>query len=1106
MDSAASSHVLAAINLVHYVYPIIVLLYFIAAAITRACSVLLQAAIVKEKTPRLRRDVLLSLMLFMAASYVIEAVNIGIFDAIRRGFGTSQDYDICVLSSILVWGIVVLQLAGDKDPVWFPYIGCWLIGVVSEAFLVIAQNIVQPPRIWIEYVSLVLQAFRLCALGLLLTLYLELRTRKEGEDPEQQSFIRRALRGTSDSGYGTAEERTPLLANDSDHDHDHDNDDDLTDSVTKRKAEDKRAARLAKEGSWFTYAKSFWIFFPLVWPVGNKKLQTRALGVVGCLLFSNAMKLMVPIQFGIMCSALIGSGNTSQGPWKAVGLYALLRILNTGSFVGALRKYLWLPLELYARDSICIAAYNHVMSLSSDFHDSKSTSEVTHVLHRGLSVKNLLEKACFDILPMFVDLSVAVVYLYLLFGPYMILVAFAQIVVYLSATSRMISAIRPLRRLYLKWWKREHVISSEGLGGWANAVHFNNIQYENERYGGAIKNVSSAERTYTSAFEASSVAQGFVLSTCLSLALYIGAYQVLVLKTRSLGDFITLVSYWDTLNSPLWVFADLYKNISDRLLDAEALLELFETKPTVFDLPDAKPLEFLQGSVTFENVSFSYDEQKPTLREVSFHIPGGNTVALVGETGGGKTTILKLLTRFYDVREGSVKIDGQNVCEVTLDSLRECIGSVPQDPGLFNDSILKNVKYGKLDASNDEVYEACKAACIHDKIMTFPRCYKSVVGDKGVKLSGGEKQRIAIARAILKNPKIIILDEATSAVDTETEALIQEALAKLCSGRTTLIVAHRLSTIMKADRILVMKEGAIIEEGSHDVLLKKCGKYHDLWSRQIFLKSLDKPEQPQSPSQPLANIVNDVDPSRGIIKLSKALKTTDVAHNKSRVSKKLKGPGDIQKEEDQGTDENSLRKSLANLARKASKKAGKQIARTFDASGGETAQSSAAQSESKEDEGDVSASGTNSKILEKTRSSKRHQSKSEPPAQGAAGQAYDSIRRATDGTQDTEITGSGSGDSSLPLAPAAERRSSAPSDPPPSDTIRDMRGPSICGRSRRPRHWRLRKHSHDPSLSVSTSGSGSAEHGNAAGAVAPVTTPTDAPPLIAPRIRFAPGF
>ena len=268
-----------------------------------------------------------------------------------------------------------------------------------------------------------------------------------------------------------------------------------------------------------------------------------------------------------------------------------------------------------------------------------------------------------------------------------------------------------------------------------------------------------------------------------------------------------------------------------RLVDAEELLRLFQKQPSVQDGPNEFNLQ--QGGVVFEDVTFTYNDKKNIVNDLSFHAEPGQTIALIGETGAGKSTILKLLFRLYDVNEGSIKIDGQDVRDVTLGSLREHIGVVPQDPSLFNDTIMANVRFARLDATDEEVMEACKSACIHDKILTFTDGYDSKVGERGQKLSGGELQRVAIARAILKNPRIILLDEATSSVDTETEANIQQALKKLVTGRTTFVVAHRLSTVTDADRILVIKDGTILEQGHPKELFKSRGKYYSLCSKQM---------------------------------------------------------------------------------------------------------------------------------------------------------------------------------------------------------------------------------------------------------------------------------
>ena len=284
------------------------------------------------------------------------------------------------------------------------------------------------------------------------------------------------------------------------------------------------------------------------------------------------------------------------------------------------------------------------------------------------------------------------------------------------------------------------------------------------------------------------------------------------------------------------------------LIDAEALLDLFQKKPTVKD--GTEPFVFKRGDVHFRGVGFSYDGEKEVVKDFDFQAQPGQKVALVGETGGGKSTILRLLFRFYDVQKGSIKIDDQDVRDVTLSSLRECIGVVPQDPSLFNESIMENVRYARLDATDEEVMEACKAASIHDKILTFSKGYATRVGENGVVLSGGELQRVAIARVILKNPRIILLDEATSAVDTETERRITDALQLVTKGRTTFTVAHRLSTVKNSDIILVIKDGMIAEQGSPRELLAKKGEFSNLWLKQVEINLPPTDSEPTGPAEP----------------------------------------------------------------------------------------------------------------------------------------------------------------------------------------------------------------------------------------------------------------
>ena len=333
-------------------------------------------------------------------------------------------------------------------------------------------------------------------------------------------------------------------------------------------------------------------------------------------------------------------------------------------------------------------------------------------------------------------------------------------------------------------------------------------------------------------------------------ASFVAVYRI-AYGSVPVGSFAMLIYYWANFSGRLDQLISTRREFLAELVDAEALRELFEKKPTVED--GSVALEFKHGAVEFHGVTLSYDGEKNIISDFNLRVEPGQRIALVGETGGGKSSVLKLLFRFYDPQKGCITIDDQDTKSVTLQSLRNCIGIVPQDPSLFNTTIMENVRYSKLDATDEQVKEACKAAAIHDKILQFPRGYLSKVGEKGVKLSGGELQRIAIARVILKEPKIILLDEATSAVDTETESHIQEALRKLTLGRTTFTVAHRLSTVSDADIILVIKQGSIVEQGTPHVLLEAKGKYFDLWTKQVGITAI-APDEPAKSSKPGDNL------------------------------------------------------------------------------------------------------------------------------------------------------------------------------------------------------------------------------------------------------------
>lgn len=640
----------------------------------------------------------------------------------------------------------------------------------------------------------------------------------------------------------------------------------VDESAETREAKARMLKKIEESGNWWIYAKSFAIFWPYVWPSKDGWLKLSMILVGICLLVERGLNVMVPYQLGVVTNAL-AHGNGSI-PWVQVSLYVMYRWLDSGSGISALQRYLWMPIDQYAYRSITTAAYNHVMSLSHDFHTNKKTGDLYSSVNQGRSVNGFIESVLFSVLPMLADLCVAFVYFYVAFNSYMALIVAVVSMVYLWVTARLGSRKNQMRRDFNAASRKEASIMWETMSSWTTVSYFNRVPYEQDRYSEAIRNYQRAERKWDIGLRVLNVAQSLIFTIGLLAASFLAIYMV-TMGQRPVGSFVTLLSYWAQLSSPLAYFANFYRRIQTQMLDAERLLELFQTKPTVVDKPGAMDLKLISGEIEFENVKFSYDPRKPAINGINFKAPGGSTIALVGETGGGKTTCLKLLFRFFDVESGAIKIDGQDIKDVTLWSLRENMGVVPQDPELFNDTIMNNIRYANFDATDEQVFAACRAASIHDKIESFPDGYLSKVGERGVKLSGGELQRVAIARAILKDPKIILLDEATSMVDMETERQIQSAFKELSVGRTMFVVAHRLSTIMNANLIIVIQDGGILEKGTHDELLDLKGKYYHLWSKQM------KNEGPKSSADLKdTTIVNDLSPRSREEKLRTALQKT----------------------------------------------------------------------------------------------------------------------------------------------------------------------------------------------------------------------------------------
>ncbi|KAJ6126177.1 hypothetical protein N7471_010681 [Penicillium samsonianum] len=551
-----------------------------------------------------------------------------------------------------------------------------------------------------------------------------------------------------------------------------------------------------------------------MWPSKSPRLQAVAVICFLLVIFQRVLNVWIPIQTGAIITSLANQQNANdrQPPWFEICMYVFYRWLQAN--VGSLRSGPWIPIGQYSYLELSTAAFEHVHSLSLDFHLRNQTGELLSALNKGKSINSFLEQIIFQFLPTLADLLIAIGYFLVAFDVYYALVWNAK------TRRKMVDASR-----------HEDAIKNDSLVSYEMVKYFNAEQHEFARYRRAICNYQNTEYYTFLCGTLLNTSQSTVLLTCLLVTCFIAAFQVSTLQ-QPVGRFVTLLMYMAQLQGPLSFFGAFYVSIQSALITAERMLELFKEKPTVTDSDHASPLATCEGRVEFQNVKFSYDPRNPILNGLTFTCRPGTTTALVGESGGGKSTVLRLLFRSYNPKHGKILVDGHDVQDITIDSLRRHIGVVPQDTILSNETLMYNLKIANLNASDEDVYHACRNAGIHAKIKSFPDGYNTKVGDRGLRLSGGEKQRVAIARAILKDSPIILLDEATSALDTKTEEHIQNSLATLSNGRTMLIIAHRLSTITSADLILVIEEGQVVESGTHEELVKMQGRYSRMWRKQ----------------------------------------------------------------------------------------------------------------------------------------------------------------------------------------------------------------------------------------------------------------------------------
>lgn len=591
--------------------------------------------------------------------------------------------------------------------------------------------------------------------------------------------------------------------------------------------------------TWWEYVRGYSLFFPYLWPKDSTRLQLQVLVCFIIVIIQRIVNISVPSQIGLVVKGLNHAIREVQNgepltmdlfPLRATLMLGFLWVLQ--GMLGPLRSLLWIPVSQYSYRGLTTAAFNHVHSLSLDFHLSKRTGEVLSALNKGSSINSFLEQVTFQVIPMLFDLILSISVFYFKFGPLYAQINLIDTCWYLYMTIKMASTRADQRREMTNADREEEAVKNDSISSYETVKYFNAEEYESNRYRDKVGAFQKAEAKVQMGMVMMNVCQTIVFNMGRILAALICGWQVAI-GMRPSEDWFVVVSYLTQLQGPLNFFGTFYRTVQQSMISGERLLELFKIQPTVVDTPQAKPLENFTGHIRWNNVNFSYDRRRPALRNISFECLPGTTTAFVGESGGGKSTLFRHMFRYYDCDEGSIELDGKDVRDLTISSVRRHIGVVPQDTTLFNESLMYNLKYANPNATEQEVYDACKAASIHDRIMSFPDQYETQVGERGLRLSGGEKQRVAIARTILKDPRIIMLDEATSALDSHTEQEIQENVWSIGQGRTLLIIAHRLSTITHADQIIVLNAGTIVEKGTHEELLAAGGRYASMWEKQI---------------------------------------------------------------------------------------------------------------------------------------------------------------------------------------------------------------------------------------------------------------------------------
>jgi ABC-type transport system involved in Fe-S cluster assembly fused permease/ATPase subunit len=573
---------------------------------------------------------------------------------------------------------------------------------------------------------------------------------------------------------------------------------------------------------------------PYLWPQGEPGLRFRVVASLVLLVFAKAANVVVPIAFARAVDALapeVGpAGTIAVVPIALVLAYGLLRL--TSSAFNEARDAIFVKVQARATRRIALQVFQHLHALSLRFHLDRQTGGLSRVLERGTrGMTFVLDFLLFNIVPTIFEILLVAVILWGMFDFTFSFVILVTVGIYIAFTLLFTEWRLRFRRAMNDTDTEANTRAVDSLLNFETVKYFGNERHEARRYDASLERYERAYSRSEVSLNALNFGQQAVIALGLTVVMMMAASRVSG-GGMTVGDFVLVNTYMIQLFQPLNFLGFAYREIKQGLVDMEAMFTLMREDREVADVTGAPALVATGGEVRFEDVRFGYRPDREILKGVSFTVPPGRTLAIVGPTGAGKSTISRLLFRFYDATGGRVLIDGQDVRAVQQDSVRAAIGVVPQDTVLFNDTIRYNIAYGRPDASQEEIEAAARAAQVHDFVLRLPDGYQTKVGERGLKLSGGEKQRVAIARTLLKNPRIVILDEATSALDTRTEQDIQTALRDAARGRTTLVIAHRLSTVVDADEILVLQEGQVAERGSHAALIAADGLYAAMWRRQ----------------------------------------------------------------------------------------------------------------------------------------------------------------------------------------------------------------------------------------------------------------------------------